>query len=556
MAADPTADRMLRRFNELEGGRQTTEETWQQIADHMLGLRDFQTIRTPGEDRMVTIYDATARVSGLLLAGALHALLSSPATRWFRLAFEDPRLQDVPEFARWLSVAEDRLAAAMTRPEANFHAQMSEVYTELVFFGTAAVFVEDIPGQNRVRFSTRPLQEMFIAEDASGSIDTVFRRFTWTARQAIERLGKLAPEKAFRSQEKSVGEEKCHFLHAIFPNRDQTMGRMGRIGMPWQSVLISVDESRTISHGGFREMPVAVPRWQKEPWEVYGRGPGWTALPDTKMLNEMKRVTLKMGQRAVDPPLLVDHEGVLPTDLHLDPGGITPVNAVQSVLSPPIQPLPNGSDFRITDALIGDTRRQVQDAFHHQLVQLIRDPNMTATQVLELSSQIQRHMAPILGRLQTELLEPIIERVFAIEARAGRLPAAPVGISESELRIDYISPIARSQKSSDAQAIVNFFTIAANLSQVDPGVLDIIDADAGMREIGQALGVPPSVLRTSDEVAQRRAAAAANAEEQAELQQALAMTKALQQGTQAAKTAAEITPTAEPATETALREAA
>jgi hypothetical protein len=488
---------------------------------------------------MVRIYDATARVSGLLLAGGLHTLLTSPASRWFRLAFEDPELQDVPEFADWLQRSEDRIASAIQRPEANFHAQMSEVYTELVFFGTAAVFIEDRVATGGIRFSTRPLQELYLAEDASGRIDTIFRKFKWTARQAVERLGKNAPEKAHRLVEKEITEEKLEFVHAILPNQDFSL-RSGTIpiGMGskrWESVMISVEESRTVSRGGFRTLPIAISRWQKEPWEVYGRGPGWTALPDAQMLNEMKRVTLKAGQRAVDPPLLVDHEGVLPSDLHVDPGGIIPVNVVNAQLSPPVQPLQSGSDFQITDILLSDTRRQVQDAFHHRLVELIRDPNMTATQVLELSAQVQRHMAPIMGRQQTEMLEPILERTWEIEQHAGRLPPAPPQLEGRNIQIDYVSPLMRSQRSSDAQAIINLGTIVANLAQVDRSVLDVFDADVALREVAQALGVPPRVLRSSEQIELRRTAAAMNAEEEAQDQKVMMGAEVAQKGASALK---------------------
>jgi hypothetical protein len=253
------------------------------------------------------------------------------------------------------------------------------------------------------------------------------------------------------------------------------------------------------------------------------------------MLNEMKRVTLKAGQRAVDPPLLVDHEGVLPSDLHVDPGGIIPVNVVNAQLSPPVQPLQSGSDFQITDILLSDTRRQVQDAFHHRLVELIRDPNMTATQVLELSAQVQRHMAPIMGRQQTEMLEPILERTWEIEQHAGRLPPAPPQLEGRNIQIDYVSPLMRSQRSSDAQAIINLGTIVSNLAQVDRSVLDVFDADVALREVAQALGVPPRVLRSSEQIELRRTAAAMNAEEEAQDQKVMMGAEVAQKGASALK---------------------
>jgi hypothetical protein len=499
-------EQLHRRWTELEGARKTTEDTWQQINDNLLGrARDFSfDQRTPGEQRVQPIYDDTAKVSGGLLAGAIHSLVANPASRWFSFRFEEEELHEVRDAAAWLRAAENRVYAALSRPEANFHAQLAEAWRDLVFFGTGSIFVEDKAG-DRVRDSARPLTELFLSEDATGRIDAVIRKFFFTARQA--EAGKM--------------EDRSPYLHFILPNDDFTPSAIDARGMKWTSVFMSQENKQVVSMGGFREMPIAVARWEKETAEIYGRGPGWNALSDGKMLNEMKRVMLIAGQRAVDPPLLVDSEAVLGggSQLMTQPGGITPIHTSSAILSPPIQPLPFGGDFRISQELIADTRAQVQDAFLHQLVQVIRDPNMTATQVIELSAQIQRHLAAINSRMETELLEPIIERTFAIEERAGRIPEAPEELQGRSVQIQYVSPVARAQRSSEAQGIVQLFTVGANLSQVDPSVLDVLDGDVAMRKLADSFGVPPTVLRSRQQVDERRQAAAEAAEEQAQMQQ-------------------------------------
>ncbi|MFQ5505353.1 MAG: portal protein [Planctomycetota bacterium] len=518
-------DRLLRKFEELKADRVNTENTWQQIADHLLGRRDFTVERTRGQQRMQTIYDDTSKISGGLLAGAIHSLLTSPAAKWFAFRFEDDRFNDIPEAMRWLDLAEKHTYATLARPETNFHAQLAEMYVDLIYFGTGALFVEDVVGGG-VRFSTRPLQELFCAEDPSGRIDTVIRRFKLSARQAVELFGTNAV-RANAALQQGRAEDTNEYLHFILRNDDFVPDSFGSTGKPWASFHLSLEDHDILAEGGFHEMPIAIPRWESDPGEVYGRGPGWNALSNQKMLNEMKRVSLKAGQKAVDPPVMVDSEGVLPGDLRLQPGGVIPINAVMSMMNPPIQPLPFGGDFNINAVMIEDTRKAIQDAFHHQLIEVIRDPRMTATQVLELSAQMQRHLAPILGRMQTQLLEPTLERVFAIESRAGRLPPAPPELSDVPIRIDYVSPVARAQRSADARAVIDFQGIVANLSQVDPGVLDVVDFDAGTRELAQSFGVPPSMIRDPEDVeARRQAARELAAEEAANAQTAQAATVA------------------------------
>ena len=522
MPSNSKYETLLAIVDGLKSDRNTTENTWQEISDNLLGRRDFTVIRTRGEQRMQRIYDDTSKVSSSLLSGAMHSLLTSPAARWFALGFEDPRLKEAEGAAEWLSLAEKRVYAALGAPRANFHSSLNETYIDLINFGTGAIFVDDVPGVG-VQFSARPLQELYLAEDASGRINMVARVFQFTARQAVDSWGDKA-EIASKAVDGTSAEDRSEYVHLILPRDDVVLGNIDSTGMPWASFHLSTADSKIMSEGGYHEMPIPTPRWEKDAGEIYGRGPGWNALSNQKMLNEMMKVTLKAGQKAIDPPLMVDSEGVLPGDLRLHPSAVVPVNTVMSSMNPPIQPIPFAGNFNISQALIADARKAVQDSFHHQLIETIRDPRMTATQVLQLSDQMQRHLAPILGRMQTELLEPVLERVFAIEARAGRLPPVPPEIGDQPLKIDYVSPVARAQQTSDARAIIDFSGIVANLAGVDQGILDVVDFDIGTRELGEAMGVPVTMLRDEKQVAARRKAAAELARQAEEERQAVTAT--------------------------------
>ena len=176
--------RLNARAEELVTERGHTENTWQEISDNCLGRRDFNVSRTPGQQRMQRIYDDTSKVSSSLLSGAIHSLMTSPSARWFGLRFANHEFNDDAESVEWLDIVEKRIYSALGAPKANFHAQLAEMYTDLINFGTGALFIDDLPGVG-VSFSTRPLQELYLAEDPSGRIDTIVRKFQLTARQAF-----------------------------------------------------------------------------------------------------------------------------------------------------------------------------------------------------------------------------------------------------------------------------------------------------------------------------------------------------------------------------------
>lgn len=101
------------------------------------------------------------------------------------------------------------------------------------------------------------------------------------------------------------------------------------------------------------------------------------------------------------------------------------------------------------------------------------------------------------------------------EMRAGWLErwkqkdgAPPESLAGRDFSIRYISPLARAQKLEDVTAIERLHMNIANIAQVKPEVLDLIDEDSAVRVLSDALGVPTKVLRKSadvDQLRQRRA---------------------------------------------------
>jgi len=498
----PTDTRVLSAISQFEALKQERygwDDMWQQIADNMVGRRDISVIRTPGSRRMSEIHDITALLSGELLAGALHSLMTNSASKWFRLGVEDPELADHPDVRLWIDeIAQPQLYNAINRPEAGFNPQMHEVYFNLTLFCTAAVSIEEEIGRGVV-FSARPLKEVYIAEDPFGRVDTVFRNVRMTARQAKLRWEDRAPKKARELVTKDKPEEKVDLLQVIRPNDEIKPGRLDFTGMPFSSFYIDPNEKDMIDVGGFWEMPIMVSRWSKDAGERYGRGPGITALADAKMLNAMWKTIIKGAQKQVDPPMLMDNDGVL-SQLRTSPGSVN-IQEATSLRENSVRPLLTQGRPDLGIDLVNRKQQNIQSAFHSEVLPLFNSPYMTATQVLELVQQAQRFLSPILGRLQSELLEPMIQRVFGIELRAGRLHPIPDVLANQNIQVEYISPIARAQKASDVSAIIETFQVAAELEQVTPGVIDNLDPDLAIREIADAKGVPVSLVRDAEVVA-------------------------------------------------------
>ncbi|MFN0043576.1 MAG: portal protein [Alphaproteobacteria bacterium] len=495
---------LIRRWEQLAAERSGFEATWQDIADSLLGRRDFLSRRGSGERRDVRIYDGTAMQAADILAASLHGMLTNPSTRWFALKIAEGALAEDESVKRWLEDVEAALYAVFAAPGAGHAQACHEFYLDLGAFGTAGLHVADAPGRG-VSFSARALGELYAAEDASGRIDTVFRKYTLTARQAEIEWGAKAGEKILKAIESGRAEDRFEFIHATLPRWTHDSRRRDGRAMAFASCTISLVDRALVAESGYAELPYMIARWSKDAGEIYGRGPGWNALADTKMLHVMSKTVIKAAQKVVDPPLLVADDGVV-MPVRTVPGGLN--FGRMDGRGDFIKPLQTGARLDVGIEMMEQRRQAVRAAFYADTLQMMRDPRMTAAQVYEISAEMMRIMGPVLGRLQAEFLGPMIARTFAILSRQGALPPAPPVMSGAGLRVEYVSPLARAQKAGQAQAVLRTYEPALRLAGADPAILDNFDNDEALRVLADANGLPLKVLRPREEVEYLRRARA------------------------------------------------
>ena len=133
-----------------------------------------------------------------------------------------------------------------------------------------------------------------------------------------------------------------------------------------------------------------------------------------------------------------------------------------------------------------------------------KQERQTTVEIMDYRNEMLRQMAPMLGRLQAELLGPMLKRSFNLLARAGRIPLAPLSLQGGQLDIVYISPAAMAQEGSKAQAIQVFLEDLTTVAQFAPDVLDVVDSDQVAVQLSELRGVTRKILRDQVEVDQIR----------------------------------------------------
>lgn len=508
------AEKLVNRYSKLKADRGNWDHHWREVAELVYPRRaDFDVKRADGEKRMTKVFDSSAIHANELLASAMIALNINPATTWFKS--KTTNMDE--EAARWLDNASKVMLDEINSADAGFYTSAYEYFMEFCAFGTAAMYADEPESLNGVRFQARSLSEIVVAEGAKGVIDTIFRRFEWSVNQIMERWPDNTSEVVHKHFNKGEVDAKFPIIHCIKPRDVRDKSKKDTANLPIESIYILKEDNIILEEGGFHESPLPVGRFYKSPMETYGRSPAMTALPDIKLLNEISKVTIKAAQKSVDPALLIPSESFV-HPLRTQPSGINVFDSSNGLTAQQaIGQLPSSNPDIGVD-LIQFYIDKIRSMFFVDQLQLAGSPQMTATEVLQRTEEKTRLMAPILGRVQTEFLYPILDRVFGILNRQGKFGAAPQSLP-AQFEFEFTGAVAQSQRQTEATGFLRSVEAMSPLLELNPELLlENLNADLLLRETLQTFGVGMDKLSDEDD---RDAARQQRAEQQQAQQQVL-----------------------------------
>lgn len=463
-----TPEEILARHARAAARRRPLESLWQDCYDHALP--------SPG---CAPLFDATAADAAEQLAASLIAELVPPWSRWFGLAPASPTAHGPsPAEATVLEAAAETLQGHLDR--SNFVLEVHQAFLDLVVAGTGLLLVEEAPpGEtSALRFRAVPLREAVLEEGSSGRLDTVFRSLRLTPEE-IRARWPHAPVPLPRHAEEEAP-RKLRIIEAAWPDP--------RAGHRFAAVLEAEDgPPQLLAEGRFAESPFIAFRWMKAPGETYGRSPVAKALPDIRTANKVVELVLKNASIAATGIWQAEDDGVLnPATVRLVPGAIIP----KAQGSAGLTPLPAPGNFDVSQLVLEDLRRRIRGALLADRIAAAEKAGMTATEVLERSATTARLLGATYGRLQAELLTPLIARCLALLRRRGEIPALLADGQEAKLV--YASPLARVQARADAADTLLFLQAAGALGAEARATLD---GGAAARWLARTLGAPPEILR-------------------------------------------------------------
>ena len=484
---------------------------YQRAADLMYPRDDQITrISEPGDAKTDEIYNPTGVISSQEMASGLSQNLIPPGQRFFTLESTDKRINAIEEISRYL----DDLANATHEHMfgSNLLLALNETLRSLVVFGTGCLFSQY---NNKLSFRNYDVGKYVIMENAEGDVDTIMMEFVLTAKQAYQNWGDAVGDKIKEAAEKTEEQgTKFTFLHVVRPREEKNPRLKDSKNMPFESLFIDMKEKQIVSEGGFSEFPYHIPRWDKVSNEVFGRGQGTFAIPMVSQLQQMEANFIECANLQNHPPLevLESFEG----EVKMYPKAMNIVMERGTIASVQQQALGN---FVITKDVIELQEDRIRKLFFNDIfVQLanLKGDRRTTLEIQERIGEGLQRLGPPIGRIHTELFNPLVERVVRLLVRNGAVPPPPRGLTE--FKIEYVGRLALELKSHQARGAKQWVLDIGEMAQLDPNVLDVPNFDSITKRLGNTYGVNSNDMNSEDVVEAKRQARA-EAQQKAEAMQ-------------------------------------
>lgn len=488
------------------------------------------TVKTsPGEKQTHGVYDSTMMQAAEMMAMFIAGHIINPSQQWFGLEHLNPEANRVDEIREWNEECRDRFLKRLS--SSMYYAEGPESLIDYGGFGTGCLMIEEAPppanrnikGFRGFRFAAHKIGRYVIAEDGAGMVDTLMYEFELTARVAYG-LWKDDCSEAICTAQATEPDRPFKFVHAIYPRPLEDQNSYGgSSGMPWASCWVENDSKKVVKESGYRLFPAAVPRYQKTPNEIYGRGRGDIAMPDSGTLNAAKRMGLEDWALKIRPPVMQAGDAVMGT-LRLVPGGPTRINTHGRPIRDVIMPWETGSHPEVSQIKEEELRRTIREIFFVDQIRQLMETHKSEMTALEFQKKIEllfRIMGPVYGRMEHEFLRATIDVGWDLMYMGREFPPPPPSMEQfgGDINITFKNPIALAQKSGDAQALLMAVNDLAPMAQIFPQMWDQYDPDKISLGIGEVRGVPAKWMRNSREIAALRAERQKQDESQLQMEQ-------------------------------------
>ena len=489
-----TPHEIMKRAEKADARKDQWRSIYEECYEFALPQRNlysgFYDGKSPGQDKMARVFDATAINSTQRFANRIQSALFPPYRNWCRLQNGNEVPEDrQEEIGQALDYYTETMFDVIR--QTNFDLAMSEFLLDLCV-GTAVMLIQPGDDDAPVRFTAVPQYLVSLEEGPYGVVDNVYRRMRVRA-DVIERQwpdAKLPEDLARKAVDQ--GDEEIELLEAtVWSEKMQTYC--------YHLVYAKDKKAAGATDLVYRTMDVSpwiVARYMKVAGEVYGRGPLVSALPDIKTLNKVKELVLKNASIAVAGVYTAADDGVLnPQNIAIAPGAIIPVARNGGPNGASLQPLRSAADFNVGQLVINDLVMGIKKMLLDDTLPLDTQSARSATEIVERMKELSQNLGAAYGRLITECMMPMVNRILYVMNEKD-LVDMPLKADGKVVRVVPVSPLAQAQNMDDLRNVLEFAQIAQTAGPMGQVA---INQDAMLDYIVEKMAVPRSIINSQEE---------------------------------------------------------
>jgi len=486
---DTIAKHYLKRYERAKAKRTNFVDVFEECYEYALPQRESFYYEVSGQRRDDKIFDETAVVGVQEFASRLQSGLVPNFARWADLtAGSEVPQEQREEVNNDLDEVTEYVFEVLQN--SNFAQEVHESFMDLAV-GTGILVCEEGDAVNPIRFSAIPLPHAILDTGPDDRIDHVFRE-----RKGIryDQIKMMYPKGEYNSQLQALmgnqSDQTTTVLEVVcrdYEVQNEEAYKHYAICMTTKSVLMK-REMR-----GLGSNPFICFRWSKCAGEVYGRGPLFNALSAIKTANLTVELVLENAQMAISGIYQMEDDGVVnPDTINLVPGTIIP----KAMGSAGLQPIQSAGRFDVAQLNLDRAQMNIKRALYNDM---LGDPNRTpasATEIAERMADLSRRIGAAFGRLQVELVQPVLQRVIYILKKQGRIEV-PM-INGREVKIKSVSPLAQAQANQDITSVARFLELAQGA--FGPEMMQLlINSEETAAYLAKKFGVPDSLIRDAEE---------------------------------------------------------
>lgn len=474
-----------KRFKKATATRDIWRSTHKEACEYCLPNRETFDLYAEGEDKTTRIFDSTAVEATKSFANRIQGSVIPAWQQWADLvAGSDIPEDEVEKVDETLEDISKVTFASINH--SNFYQEISPALLDLAI-GTGCIAVEPGTMGEDLKFTCIPLSQLYPEKPLNGKLESVWRSFqmppqnikaTWPAAKLGDKLSKMAEK----------------------PESMDVQIIMGQVYDPktgmYHQVVMSPDDKTVMYNQAFAYKRIIPFRWSVTPTETFGRGVAIDNLSDVKTLNKMVEQYLAASAFSINPMYTGVSDGIFnPHTVRFQPGAIVPVGSNASA-NPTLNPMQTGNNIGHGSMVVSELQAKIKEAFFASPLGDVTDPVRSATENMLRMQEYLRRAGASFGRLNSELVAPLINSVLMILAEINKVP--PIQANGKQVKIRHQSPMAKTEQMEAFQNTQVW--LQTNLSMLPPEQAQMgIKTENIPRITGEQLGIDKDLIRSDEE---------------------------------------------------------